>query len=60
MNNTQKPKLNVLLKNALTNEVVKVDILRDDEIEGKKFWIVKMNQRVLLLAKDAYSVVRSQ
>lgn len=60
MNNTQKPKLNVLLKNALTNEVVKVDILRDDEIEGKKFWIVRMNQRVLLMAKDAYSVVRSQ
>jgi hypothetical protein len=51
-----KPKTNVKLKNKLTNDIMLVDIINEDSIEGKAFWIVKTNQRTLKLAKDAYVI----
>jgi hypothetical protein len=55
---TYKVKPNAKLKNVMTNEVVTVDILDEEDIEGRKFWIVRSKQRVLKLSKDAYSLVK--
>lgn len=55
-----KPKLNVKLKNQLTNEVVTVDVVQEESIEDKHFWVVKSNNRTLKLAKDAYTIVKSK
>jgi hypothetical protein len=54
-------KENVTLQNRVTNEVVVGDILSEDEIEGKKFFVVRvgMPKRVLKLAKDAYTIKKS-
>lgn len=58
MTSTYKAKPNAKLKNAMTNEVIVVDILDEEDIEGKKFWIVRSKQRMLKLSKDAYALVR--
>ena len=49
---------NITLQNRFNNELVIGDILSEDEIEGKKFFVVRTGnpQRVLKLAKDAYSI----
>lgn len=63
MNSRNKfvPKLNVTFVNRFNNEVVIGDIINEDEIEGKKFFVVKAAQsaRVLKLAKDAYTIKKS-
>jgi hypothetical protein len=51
---TYKPKLNVRLKNKITNDILVVDILQEEEIDGKKFWIARSKNRPILLAKEAY------
>lgn len=48
-------KPNYTLYNCLTNEAVTGDLINEDEIEGKKFYVMRINARVLKLAKDAYS-----
>ncbi len=55
------PKINVVLVNRFNNEVVIGDIINEDEIEGKKFFVVKAAQtaRILKLAKDAYTIKRN-
>lgn len=55
------PKINVVLVNRFNNEVVECDIINEDEIEGKKFFVVKSARtaRVLKLAKDAYTIKKS-
>ncbi len=52
---------NVVLVNRFNNEVVECDIINEDEIEGKKFFVVKSARtaRVLKLAKDAYTIKKS-
>lgn len=40
--------------NHLTNETVTGDLINEDEIEGKKFYVMRINGRVLKLAKEAY------
>lgn len=54
-------KPNTTLVNRYNNEVVIGDIINEDEIEGKKFFVVKSAQsaRVLKLAKDAYTIKKS-
>lgn len=55
------PKLNVTFVNRFNNEVVTGDIINEDDIEGKKFFVVKTAQsaRVLKLAKDAFTIKKS-
>lgn len=43
------------LFNHLTNESMTGDLINEDEIEGKKFYVMRISGRVLKLAKDAYS-----
>lgn len=53
-----KIKPNSKLKNSLSNEIIIVDIINEEEIDGKKFWVVHRNGRTLKLSKDAFSLVK--
>lgn len=48
-------KPNFTLHNRLTNEVMVGDLINEDEIDGKKFYVMRVGPRVLKLAKDAYA-----
>lgn len=48
-------KPNYTLYNHLNNESLTGDLVNEDEIEGKKFYVLRVNGRVLKLAKDSYS-----
>jgi hypothetical protein len=54
----QQIKENITLQNRFNNELITGDVLSEDEIEGKKFFVVRTGQpsRVLKLAKDAYTL----
>lgn len=56
LRNQYKPKLAVKLKNRLNNQVIVGDIINEEEIDGKQFWVIRTNDRVLKLAKDAYTM----
>lgn len=43
------------LYNRLNNEQITGSLINEDEIEGKKFYVMQVGQRTLKLAKDAYS-----
>jgi hypothetical protein len=57
---TFKPKLNVLLKNKITGEQLTVNVLDENEIDGKLFWVAQHNNRVVRLSKDAYTIQKSK
>lgn len=52
--NVYKPRVNVKLKNKFNNEIVTGDIVNEEDIEGKTFWVIKQNARLMKLAKEAY------
>lgn len=49
---------NVKVKNRFTNDVLVGDIINEEEIEGKPFFIMKVGPRTLKLAKDGYSITK--
>lgn len=53
--------MNVTFVNRFNNEVVIGDIINEDDIEGKKFYVVKTTHsaRVLKLAKDAFTIKKN-
>jgi hypothetical protein len=52
-------KPNVLFKNKI-NEVSYVgDIINEEEIEGKGYYVVKINGRVQKLAKEGFVITRN-
>lgn len=48
-------KPNFVLFNRLNNEQIIGDLINEDEIEGKQFYVIRVGQRTLKLAKDAYT-----
>lgn len=52
-------KINVTLKNRFSNETMKCDIVDEDEVEGKKFWVVNIPNRSdrLKFSKDAWALI---
>ena len=51
-----KPKINVKFKNKVTSEFLVGDIINEESIDGKAFWVVKVGNRTLKLSKDAYAI----
>lgn len=51
-------KHDVLLKNRFSNETMKCDVVDEDEIEGKIFWVVNLPNRSdrIRLSKDAWAL----
>jgi hypothetical protein len=56
--NTFVTKPNYTLYNHFTNESLTGDLINEDDIEGKKFYVMRINGRVLKFAKDSYSPKR--
>ena len=48
-------KPNFILFNRLNSEQIVGDLINEDEIEGKQFYVLRVGQRTLKLAKDAYT-----
>jgi len=51
-------KHNVLLKNIISGETMRVDIVGEKEIDGKQFWVTSALKRQILLSKASYSLVK--
>lgn len=51
-------KPNFILYNRLNNEQITGDLVNEDVIEGKQFYVMRVGGRLLKLAKDAYSPKR--
>lgn len=54
-----KTKLNVRLKNNITNEVTRGDIVDEEYIDGKQFYVVKVGPRLLKLSKEGYTLLKT-
>lgn len=50
---------NVTLFNRLNNEQFTGDLVNEEEIEGKSFFVLRVGPRVMKLAKDAYTLKKS-
>ena len=59
-NKAYKPKIDAVLKNNFNNETVVGDILNEEEIDGRLFYVVKVGPRTMKLAKDGYKLLRSR
>lgn len=58
LRNKYQIKHDVLLKNIVSGETMRVDILNEREIDGKQFWVIALDKRQALLAKASYSIVK--
>lgn len=54
-------KHNVTLQNRLNNETIIGDLVNEDEIDGKKFFVLRAGRppRLMKLAKDAYTLKKT-
>lgn len=54
-------KHNVTLQNRLNNETITGDLVNEDEIDGKKFFVLRAGRppRLMKLAKDAYTLKKT-
>lgn len=51
-----KVKPNVILINRVTKEQVSGNIINEDDIEGKTFYVFQVGNRVMKLSKEAFSI----
>jgi hypothetical protein len=58
LRNKYQIKHDVLLKNIVSGETMRVDIVNEREIDGKQFWVISLDKRQALLAKASYSIVK--
>lgn len=56
---TYNEKKNVILKNSFSNERLVCDIINEESIDGKLFFVVRIGQRILKLAKESHSLVKA-
>lgn len=54
-----KTKPNVMFKNKITNEVARGDIVNEEFIDGKQFYVVKIGLRFLKFSKDGYTLLKT-
>ena len=54
------PRTNIRLKNNVTNEVTVGDIVNEEEIEGRQFYVVRVGPRHLKLLKEGFTIMKSQ
>ena len=60
---TFNAKQNVTLFNKITNDTYVGDIVNEDEIEGRQYWVFYPTNRKttrLLLAKDSYTITKAK
>lgn len=53
-------KPNVKIKNRLNGDIIFGDLINEEEIEGKGFFVLRKDRgHVIKLSKEAYSLVRT-
>jgi hypothetical protein len=54
--------INIQLKNIISGEMMKGDVLFETNIDGKAYWVFSSHTRpgVLMYAKDAWSIVKGK
>ena len=62
MNNTYQIKHNVTLSNKVSGVTVRGDIIKEDQIDGKSFYVMRVPPRTAPLRyyKDAWSIVKGK
>jgi hypothetical protein len=55
---TYETKTNVHFKNRMNEGTYVGDIINEEEIEGKGYYVVRINGRVQKLAKEAFIITR--
>lgn len=61
LKNKYQSKHNVLLKNIVSGETMRVDIINEKEIDGKSFYVVNLHDvplKRVLLPKASYTTVK--
>ena len=56
-------KQNVTLFNKITNDTFVGDIVNENEIDGRQYWVFHSNARPnsrLLMAKDSYTITKAK
>lgn len=53
---TFKRIVNVTLKNRYNSETIKGDIINEDTIEGRSYYVLQVNNRTIKCAKESYSI----
>lgn len=57
---TYSIKKNATLKNRLNNELFYGDVINEESIEGKMFFVIRKEGKVFKLSKDSFSVVNQK
>lgn len=52
-------KKNVILFNRMNREQVVGDLINEDEIDGKGFFVMRVNGRVMKYSKEAFTTKKS-
>lgn len=55
-------KINIQLKNIISGEIMRGDVVFETQIDGKNYWVFSSKERpsVLMYAKDAWSIVKGK
>jgi len=53
---TFKRVFNVTLKNRYNSETIKGDIINEDTIEGRAYYVLQVNNRTIKCAKESYTI----
>ena len=51
-----QPKINVRLRNRINNEIVVGDLINEEFIDGKAYYVMRVARGVIKLAKEAFTV----
>lgn len=51
-----QPKINVKFRNKINNEIIYGDLINEEFIDGKPYYVLRSARGVIKLAKDAYTV----
>lgn len=54
-----KVKPNISFRNNVTKEITIGDIINEEEIEGKLFYVVRIGPRLLKFSREGYSIIKS-
>jgi len=56
---SSKIKHDVNFRNNFTKEIITADIVKEEEIGGKTFYVVKIGSRILKFSKEGYSILKN-
>ena len=55
---TFKRIVGVTLKNRYNSEIIKGDIINEDTIDGRVYYVMQVNNRTIKCAKESYTITK--